>query len=103
MKLKSLALIAAASVSLAACSGAPEEQPVETSNVTSTETPEETPNIVSEAPAAPIPVPVENRVEPEPAPTVTLTDDEQAQDDAAATGMTAKVNRDDPVEGQPVQ
>lgn len=103
MKLKSLALMAAAGVSLAACSGAPEEQPVETTNVTATETLEETTNIVSEAPVAPVPVPVENRVEPEPAPTVTLSDDEQAQDDAAATGMTAKVNREDAVEGQPVQ
>lgn len=95
MKFKSIALFAALglSLSLAACKDAPEEQQgvgaTNVANMTEAE-------IVNELPAeAPPATQVTNRTTSEAPPAATLAPDEQTQDDADATGMTAKVNRDE--------
>lgn len=93
MKLATIALVAAAGLSLAAC-GHKEEEAAPDANLTSITVPEDTTatNVVVETPT---PEPTVNVVEPSPAPTIAITPDEQTQDDADATGMTARVSRDE--------
>ena len=98
------ATLAAAGLGLAACQGADEsEQPAAVTNVEDLGTMNEAlPNVTAEAPAA---TRIDNAsTESEPA-QATLTADEQTQDDADATGMTARVSRDEAGNdtGQPAQ
>lgn len=77
-------LTLAAVLALSACNRhRPEEQP-ETNNVVA-----EPENITNSAPPAPIENVVENKAEPAPPPKV--TEDQQVQDDADATGLTARL------------
>lgn len=94
MKIRTVALFAASAIALAACSNQPaEETPVAETNVANiVEAPA---NVVELAPETPSPPPVENVASATPAPAPTLSSDEQTLDDADATGMTAKVNRDE--------
>ena len=106
MNIKRIALLASAAGALAlgACSGGDDEATAPTGNVenmTPIEVTNESP-VATEAPAA---APVDNLtttdVEPTPS---TLSADEQTQDDADATGMTARVSRDEGAnEAQPAQ
>jgi hypothetical protein len=106
MNIKRIALLASAAGALAlgACSGGDDEATAPTGNVenmTPIEVTNESP-VATEAPAA---TPVDNLtttdVEPTPS---TLSADEQTQDDADATGMTARVSRDEGAnEAQPAQ
>ena len=93
----------AATLALAACSGAPEEQRSEETNVAAPAEPLNT----TELPAAeaPAPLPTTNQASVEAPPEDLLSADEQTQEDADATGMTAKVNRDEGGNsaGQPAQ
>ncbi len=99
MKLKHIALLAAAGAALAlgGCGGRDEAE-APTANAGSM-TPIDVENdaaamVPTEAPAAPR---IDNAsTESEPAPAAPALDaDEQTQDDADATGMTARVSRDD--------
>ena len=101
MKISTIALLAAASLSLAAC-GHKEEEAVPDANLTSITVPDEelTANVATEAPVA---LPTENTAEATPAAPVDIAPEEQTQDDADATGMTARVSRDEGNETQPVQ
>jgi hypothetical protein len=106
MNIKRIALLASAAGALAlgACSGGNDEATAPTGNVenmTPIEVVNESP-VATEAPAA---TRVDNLtttdVEPTPS---TLSADEQTQDDADATGMTARVSRDEGSnEAQPAQ
>jgi hypothetical protein len=106
MNLKRIALLASvtAGLALAACSGDKDEAKAPTGNVENM-APIEIENsatpVPTEAPPATV---VDNvTVEPEPA-APPLTSDEQTQDDADATGMTARVSRDEGGnEGQPAE
>jgi hypothetical protein len=100
MKISTIALLAAAGLSLAAC-GHKEEEAAPDANLTNITVPEDaTVNVSTETPAA---API-NTVEATPAAPVALAPEEQTQDDADATGMTARVSRDEGNEsGQPVQ
>lgn len=84
----------------AACSGGGEEAPVET-NVSDIGEPE------NEAPVEnvtePLPPPVANETRVELPPTQDFSDAEQTQEDADATGMTARVNRDEDNGTQPAE
>lgn len=95
MKVISTLTITALALSLAACSGGEEEAPpVAETNVTNivTEEPADIGNIPQEAPPA---TRIDNATAvEEPAPE-TLGADEQTQDDADATGMTSRVNRNE--------
>ena len=88
-----LATAAALSLSLAACGGHDEEPPVAETNVSDLGENFETvaENVATEAPPATV---IHNTAGEAP-PMATLTPDEQTQDDADATGMTARVNRDE--------
>ena len=101
MKLHAIALLSAAGLSLAAC-GHKEEEAAPDANLTSITVPDEelATNVATEAPVAP---PLENTAEATPAAPVELAPEEQTQDDADATGMTARVSRDEDNEAQPVQ
>ncbi|WP_213980836.1 hypothetical protein [Sphingomonas sp. dw_22] len=101
MKLHTIALLAAAGLSLAAC-GHKDEEAGPDANLTNITVPEDTAaNFVVETPT---PEPTVNTVEATPAPPVAVTPDEQTQDDADATGMTARVSRDEGEEsGKPAQ
>jgi PBP1b-binding outer membrane lipoprotein LpoB len=93
MKTKTIALLAASAVTLAACSGSKtDEQPVGETNVTNLVV--EQGNLMNVATEAPPATRIDNTANAVP-PSATLTTDEQTQDDADATGMTAKVNRDE--------
>lgn len=93
MKTATIALLAASAIALAACSAAKEpEQPAAETNVIDLNEPENVANVTTEAPPA---TRINNTAAAEAPPVATLSADEQTQDDADATGMTAKVNRDD--------
>ncbi|TGX55675.1 hypothetical protein E5A73_00615 [Sphingomonas gei] len=106
MNLKRIALLASAAGALAlgGCGGRDEPKapnnaedmtPIETENSTVETT------VPTEAPAAPRIDNVTSEAPPEAAPP-SLSADEQTQDDADATGMTARVSRDEGGnEGQP--
>ena len=107
MNTKRIALLtaaAAAALTLAACGGRDEpEQPTAETNVENvTVEPENVANVTAEAPAA---TRIDNAsTEAEPA-APTADAEEQTQDDADATGMTARVSRDEAGNdaGQPAQ
>jgi hypothetical protein len=98
MKTTRIALLAAgtaAALALAACSGSKDEDQRATGtnaeNMTAIE-PDNAATVSSEAPAAPR---IDNATtESRPAPP-TLSSSESTQDDADATGMTARVSRDE--------
>ena len=103
MKTRTLALLAASAIALAACSGAKDsEQPAAETNVVNLAEPENYANVATEAPPA---TRIDNTAADAAPPSATLTADEQTQEDADATGMTAKVNRDEGGNsaGQPAQ
>lgn len=98
MKLRTLAILAGAGLTLASCGGGGDAPSVPDANVTEIPVPETpaTQNVSTEEPAT---APTANAV-PEPVPSASPTpfsDREQTEADAAATGMTARVdrNRDD--------
>lgn len=98
MKTRTLALIAVAGLSLAACSGGKqEEQPVNDTIVANIDEPAATTNVVIDEPEA---APAATNAVTSAPPSAELTTDAQTQDDADATGMTAKVDRN-ASEGQP--
>ena len=95
-KISTIALLAAASLSLAACSGgSDEEQPAAETNVANVAEPVEAANaaVETEAPSA---TRIDNVTAEAPPPVEALAADEQTQADAAATGMTARVDRSAP-------
>jgi hypothetical protein len=98
MNLKRIALLAsvASGLALAACSGGNDEAEAPTGNVENM-TPIEVEN--TSATTVPTEAPPATRIDnanTESAPAETsLTSDEQTQDDADATGMTARVSRDE--------
>ena len=94
MKTKTIALLAASGLVLAACSGSNDsEQPAAETNVTNLAEPANFANIVTEAPPAPV---VDNTATTAAPPSATLTADEQTAEDADATGMTSRVDRSQP-------
>jgi hypothetical protein len=100
MKTRTIALIALAGLGLAACSGRSDEpQPANETVVANIVEPENFTNVTTET----APPPVAANVTSEAPPTAELAPDEQTQDDAAATGMTARVDRNSSDEGQPAQ
>jgi hypothetical protein len=100
MKISTVALLAVAGLSLAAC-GHKEEEAAPDANLTNLSVPEDAPmNVPVEAPAAPR---IDNEVQATPAAPVEVAPEAQTQDDADATGDTARVQRDEGNEGQPVQ
>ena len=104
MKFKRIALFAVAgALALGGCSGGSDEPAAPTGNVENM-APIEVENtavVPTEAPAA---TQIDNVTLTQPE-TVTseLSADEQTQDDADATGMTARVSRDEGNEAQPAQ
>ena len=95
MKTKTFALLAASAIALAACSGSKtDEQPAGETNVTNIAVePANVANVATEAPPA---TRIDNTTTTAATPpSATLTADEQTAEDADATGMTAKVNRDE--------
>lgn len=107
MNLKRIALLAsvAGALALGACGGGNDEADTATTNagnMAPIEVENSAATVPTEAPAAPR---VDNAsTESEPAPSVELSADEQTQDDADATGMTARVSRDEGGnEAQPAQ
>jgi len=104
---KRIALLAtvAAGLALSACGGKDEaEAPANVANMTPIEVENTATTVPTEAPAAP---PLDNvTINTTHAETVPsdLSADEQTQDDADATGMTARVSRDEGGnEGQPAE
>lgn len=92
--MRKYALVAlAGALALAACGKKEEEAPA-TNNLV--EPPVE--NVIVEEPEAPAPEP-SNNAAPAPAPAPTISEQQQIEDDAAATGMTARLNRDGTDEG----
>ncbi|MFK4793122.1 hypothetical protein [Sphingobium sp. ZW T5_29] len=85
MRIIALTALAGALI-LSAC-GEKEEAPVVNNMV---EPPVE--NVIIEEPEAPLPPPSNNMTAPEPAPPPTISELQQIQDDAAATGMTARLD-----------
>ena len=99
MNLKRIALLASAAsiLALGACSGGKDEAEAPTSNAGSM-TPIEVENGATTVPTeAPPATRIDNASSVAPAETVPseLSSDEQTQDDADATGMTARVSRDE--------
>ena len=98
MKLKRIAVFAsvAGALALGACGGGKDEAGTPTTNVGNM-APIEVENSAATVPTeAPAPPPMDNATtESAPAPAVELSADEQTQDDADATGMTARVSRDE--------
>ncbi|NIJ16769.1 hypothetical protein [Sphingobium vermicomposti] len=86
MRIIALAALAGA-LALSAC-GKKDEAPVVNNMV---EPPVE--NVIIEEPEAPLPPPSNTTTAPEPAPPPTVSELQQIQDDAAATGMTARLDR----------
>ncbi|AJR24909.1 MULTISPECIES: hypothetical protein [Sphingobium] len=88
--MRKFALIAlAGTLALAACGKKEEEAPA-TNNLV--EPPVE--NAIEEEPVAPAPEPGNNAAAPEPAPPPSISEQQQIEDDAAATGMTARLGQD---------
>lgn len=104
MNIKRIALLAttAGALALGACSGGSEEASAVESNAANMapiEVANESP-VATEAPAA---TRIDNlTTDAEPAPE-TLSADEQTQDDADATGMTARVSRDEGNDAAPAE
>ncbi|KTF69594.1 hypothetical protein ACNFJ7_06230 [Sphingomonas sp. HT-1] len=101
MKLRTFAILAGACLMLAACGDGDESTSPPDANVTEITVPETSAdmNISTEEPAA---MPTENAA-PEPLPTATPTpfsDQEQTEADAAATGMTSRIDRDAERDGE---
>ncbi|WP_084581074.1 hypothetical protein [Sphingomonas azotifigens] len=101
MKLRMIATLAGAAVSLAACGGGDNGPTPPDANVTEITVPETpaTVNVSTQEPAAAEPA----NAAPEPLPTATPTpfsDREQTEADAAATGMTSRVDRNAEGENQ---
>ncbi|WP_176590765.1 hypothetical protein [Sphingobium sp. EM0848] len=89
--MRKFALIAlAGTLALAACGKKEEQAP--TNNLV--EPPVEN-VIVNEPEAAPVPEPSNNAVAPQPAPPPSISEQQQIEDDAAATGMTSRLSRDE--------
>lgn len=105
MNIKRIALLAsvAGALALGACSGGKDEAEAPTSNVENM-TPIEVENTAMVPTEAPPATPIDNVTPtPETVPS-DLSADEQTQDDADATGMTARVSRDEGGnEAQPAQ
>ncbi len=92
MKTRTLALIAVAGLALAACSGGKPEETTNETVVANIAEPESFSNVTIDEPVA-TPAPT-NVTTADTAPSAPeLSADEQTQDDADATGMTAKVDR----------
>jgi hypothetical protein len=86
--MRKIALAAlAGAFALSACGKQEEEAPA-TNNMV--EPPVE--NVIIEEPEAPLPPPSNNSAAPEPAPPPTISELQQIQDDAEATGMTARLD-----------
>lgn len=106
MNIKRFALLAsvAGALALGACSGGDEKESTTTGNVENM-TPIEVVNESPVATEAPPATQVDNLTTTEAQPAAPeLSADEQTQDDAAATGMTARVSRDEGSnEAQPAQ
>ncbi|WP_404338250.1 hypothetical protein AB2M62_04900 [Sphingomonas sp. MMS12-HWE2-04] len=90
------AALAAGSLALASCSGGgdKEEQPEANSTVETVTEPVNMTPLPTEAPAAPQIDNAEAEAQP-PVPPHVITPDQQTQEDADATGMTARVSRDE--------
>lgn len=85
--MRKFALVAlAGALVLSACGKKKEEAP--TNNLV--EPPVE--NVIIEEPEAPLPPPADNVTAPQPAPAPTISEQQQIQDDAEATGMTARLD-----------
>jgi hypothetical protein len=98
MKTRTIALIAVAGLALAACSGGkPEDTSANETIVANIGEPENFSNVTIEEPVAPA---ATNATSTTATTAPDLAPDEQTQDDADATGMTAKVDRN-ASEGQP--
>jgi hypothetical protein len=99
-----LATLAAAGLTLSACHGGGEEeaaQPVNATNVEDMAPLDTSVNVATEAPPA---TRIDNTAAETLPPQAELTADEQTVEDADATGMTARVSRDEGNEtGQPAQ
>jgi hypothetical protein len=91
MRIIALAALAGA-LALSACDKKEDEAPVVNNLV---EPPVE--NVIVEEPEAPLP-PSENATAPQPAAPPSISEQQQIQDDAEATGMTARLDRDAPSE-----
>jgi hypothetical protein len=104
MKTKTIVLLAASALALAACHNKADDAPVAETNVTNLVVePGNLTNVLTEAPPA---TRIDNTAGVAVPPSATLTADEQTVEDADATGMTAKVNRDEggnSATGQPAQ
>ena len=88
--MRTLAIVAlAGALALSACGKQEEEAPVVNNLV---EPPVE--NVIIDEPEAPLPL-GNNAAAPEPAPPPTISEQQQIQDDAEATGMTARLDRGD--------
>lgn len=101
MKLRTFAILAGAGLTLAACGGKDEGPTAPDANVTEitvAETPADV-NISTQEPAAAEPANAVPAPEPTAKPTP-FSDREQTEADAAATGMTSRVNRDSDSENQ---
>lgn len=97
MKIRTFALLGAAGLALAACSGSkPEDTTANETIVANIGEPDNYSNVTINEPVAPV---TSNAITTPP-PVADLAPDEQTQDDADATGMTAKVDRN-ASEGQP--
>ena len=89
--MRKIALIAlAGALALAACGKKEEEAPA-TNNLV--EPPVE--NVIVNEPEAPTPEPGNNAAAAAPAPAPTISKQQQIEDDAAATGMTARLSQGD--------
>jgi hypothetical protein len=86
---KTSLLILTGALALAACGKKPEEASP-TNNLV--EPPVE--NVIVEEPEAPAPEPGNNAAAAKPAPPPSISEQQQIQDDADATGMTARLDRD---------
>jgi len=90
MKIRTFALVGAAALALAACSGGkPDDTQVNETIVANIGEPENLSNVTITEPTA---TPVTTNASAPP-PVADLAPDAQTQDDADATGMTAKVDR----------
>lgn len=101
MKIRTLTLIATAGLALAACSGGKPDESANETIVANIGEPESFSNVTIDEPVA-TPTVSTNVTTTDTAPTTPdLAPDEQTQDDAAATGMTSKVDRNSSA-GEPV-
>lgn len=102
MKTKTIILLAASALTLAACHNKPDEQPVGETNVTNLVVePANIANVATEAPPA---TRIDNTAVTAAPPSATLSADQQTVEDADATGMTSRVDRSQPDNsGQPVR